>query len=52
MGKIAASGVDVETEKEDVCFLSTMLMAVGQTLADLDQSAEDQSPAPKKSKLS
>lgn len=49
MGKIAARGIDLETEKEDVCFLATILMGVGNTLADLED--EDSSMPRKKAKL-
>ena len=47
MGRIAASGQDLETEKEDVCFISTLLMGVGTTLAEYDeqQHAEGESNA-------
>mmetsp|Transcript_18317 Transcript_18317/g.26243 ORF Transcript_18317/g.26243 Transcript_18317/m.26243 type:complete len:369 (+) Transcript_18317:162-1268(+) len=41
MGKIAASGQDLGTEKEDVCFLATMLMGVGNTLAEMDEKEEE-----------
>lgn len=40
MGRVAAKHKSVEslgTEKEDLCFLATMLMGVGNTLADLDE---------------
>lgn len=37
MGRIAASGQDFETEKENVCFISTLLMGVGTTLAEYDE---------------
>jgi len=52
MAKIAASGTDMGTEKEDICFLSTMLMAVGQDLAELDEAnaANMWQPPLKKSK--
>jgi len=50
MGKIASSGQDLETEKEDVCFLATMLMGVGNTLADLDEAASASSMKPSSSK--
>jgi len=45
MGKIAAKGHDMGTEKEDVCFLATMLMGIGNKLADLDE-AKPQSECP------
>lgn len=54
MGKIAASGKNLETEKEDVCFLATLLMGVGTTLAELDEKGAltdaDAKPAAKKQK--
>jgi len=50
MGKIASSGQDLETEKEDVCFLATMLMGVGNTLSDLDEAASASSMKPSSSK--
>jgi len=36
MGTVAAAGLDFQSEKEDVCFLATMLMGIGNTLSDID----------------
>lgn len=41
MGRIAESGQDLGTEKEDVCFLATLLMGVGTTLAEYDERRAD-----------
>lgn len=40
MGKIASKGIDLGMEKEDVCFLATILMGVGNTLADIEEENE------------
>ena len=40
MGRIAASGQDLGAEKEDVCFISTLLMGIGTTLAEYDEVKE------------
>lgn len=49
MGRIAASGKDLGNEKEDVCFLATLLMGVGTTLAEFDEKgAEEESNPPTK----
>jgi hypothetical protein len=50
MGEIAAQGGDVGKEKEDVCFVATMVMGVGTNLAQLDEEAAEQEPATKKQK--
>eukprot|EP00977_Amphora_coffeiformis_P004213 scaffold877_cov154-Amphora_coffeaeformis.AAC.5 len=52
MGEMAAKGIDVTEEKEDICFVSTMVMGVGMKLADLDEAAQANAkePAKKKSK--
>ena len=50
MGEIAAQGGDVGKEKEDVCFVATMVMGVGTNLAQLDEEAAEQEPALKKQK--
>ena len=42
MGKLAAQRIDLGTEKEDVCFLATMIMGVGETLAALDEQQQQQ----------
>lgn len=52
MGQMAAKGIDVTEEKEDICFVSTMVMGVGETLAELDEQAEAEEPQKKKSKKS
>lgn len=36
MGTVAAAGLDLQSEKEDVCFLATMLMGIGNALSDID----------------
>ena len=58
MGRIAATGIDLGNEKEDVCFAATLLMGVGETLITFDEtqlsqqseSDEVEQPAPKKLK--
>jgi len=35
MGKLASH--DIIAEKEDICFIATMLMGVGTTLAEIDE---------------
>lgn len=53
MGQLAAKGEDLETEKENVCFASTLVMGVGMSLAELDEAAEtedDAEPVKKKTK--
>ena len=43
MGQLAAAGrVDVTTEKENVCFIATLVMGVGTTLAELDEEKAEQ----------
>jgi hypothetical protein len=37
MGRMAESNQNLGTEKEDVCFLATLLMGVGTTLAEYDE---------------
>ena len=56
-GKVKSGGVNKEefdTEKENVCFTSTLLMAVGEKLAEHDeqqkQAVESTEPAKKKAK--
>jgi len=44
MGKIASLEEDISTEKEDVCFIATMLMGIGNTLAEIDESSSKCSP--------
>ena len=50
MGEMAAKGFDVAEEKEDICFVSTMVMGVGMKLAELDEIAESNSSDPPKKK--
>ena len=43
MGQLAAAGrVDVTTEKENVCFIATLVMGVGTTLAEVDEEKAEQ----------
>ncbi len=52
LGKLASKNVDLGTEKEDVCFLATMIMGVGETLAALDERDQEKKTAePAKKKL-
>lgn len=37
MGRIAATGADLGTHKEDMCFAATLLMGVGEALAAYDE---------------
>ena len=49
MGKIAAKGINLESEKEDICFISTLLMGVGEKLAELEERRhEDPGKPPSK----
>jgi tetratricopeptide (TPR) repeat protein len=48
MGKVVARGIDVEQEKENVCFAATLVMGVGEMLAE----AQEQEPPAKKLKVS
>ena len=41
MGKIAGTGKDLGTEKEDICFLATLLMGVGTTLSEIEHTANN-----------
>ena len=52
MGEMAAKGIDVGAEKEDICFVSTMVMGVGVKLAELEESAQasEQEPSKKKAR--
>ena len=52
MGEMTAKGIGVAEEKEDICFVSTMVMGVGMKLAELDEIAQANAkePAKKKSK--
>lgn len=49
MGQLAAKGVD-HKEKEDICFVATLVMGVGETLAAIDEEEEGQKPKAKKLK--
>lgn len=40
MGQLTASGIDIEKEKEDICFVATMVMGVGTMLAEIDEQNE------------
>jgi tetratricopeptide (TPR) repeat protein len=53
MGNLAAQNVDLGGEKEDVCFIATMVMGVGTTLAALDEDDEGDvgEPVKKKAKM-
>lgn len=51
LGKLASKNLDLGTEKEDVCFLATMVMGVGEALAQIDETQGDQSAEPTKKKL-
>lgn len=42
MGEMAAKGIDLGTEKEDVCFISTLLMGVGERLAEIEELKQDE----------
>ena len=53
MGQIAAVGGNVSQEKEDVCFVATLVMGVGTALAELDEevaAAAVPEPSRKKAK--
>lgn len=50
MGEMAAKGIDIAKEKEDICFISTMVMGVGMKLAELDEKAADETQEPPKKK--
>ena len=45
MANLAARNIDVEVEKEDVCFLATLVMGVGESLAAIDEKTEESSLA-------
>jgi len=51
MGIIAAKGHDIGTEKEDVYFLATILMGIGNKLADLDEAKPQSECLVKNSRL-
>jgi len=53
MGQLAAKNIDIQDEKENVCFIATLVMGVGTQLADFDAQAEAQAstePVKKKTK--
>eukprot|EP00980_Cylindrotheca_fusiformis_P018961 scaffold6350_cov117-Cylindrotheca_fusiformis.AAC.6 len=51
MAKLAALGIDVEIEKEEICHLSTMIMGVGMGLAENQENeADDNASEPTKKK--
>lgn len=50
MGEMAAKGIDIAEEKEDICFISTMVMGVGMKLAELDEDAQAEAQEPSKKK--
>ncbi|KAL3934257.1 MAG: hypothetical protein SGARI_003471 [Bacillariaceae sp.] len=58
MGQLAARNVDLGREKEDVCFLATMVMGVGESLAAIEEelfqaavtAADSTEPVKKKAK--
>ena len=39
MGALAAKGIDLGQEKENVCFAATLVMGVGTSLAEIDEKA-------------
>ena len=41
MGQLSASGIDIGEEKEDVCFVATLVMGVGTTLAEIDDNEQN-----------
>jgi tetratricopeptide (TPR) repeat protein len=41
MGNLAARNVELGQEKEDVCFLATLVMGVGESLAAIDEAEEE-----------
>jgi tetratricopeptide (TPR) repeat protein len=56
MGQLAARNIDLGREKEDICFLATMVMGVGESLAAIDEeqanseAAASSEPVKKKAK--
>lgn len=52
MGEMAAKGKSAQQEKENVCFVATMVMGVGTTLAELEEQIETKQPAAKRAKTS
>ncbi|KAL3909053.1 MAG: hypothetical protein SGILL_008242 [Bacillariaceae sp.] len=52
MGQLAAKNIELGREKEDVCFLATMVMGVGESLAVIDEeeAADASEPVKKKAK--
>lgn len=45
MGQLAAKSIDIDEEKENVCFAATMVMGVGTTLAAMDEQQQDEPKA-------
>jgi hypothetical protein len=51
LGQLAASHVDIGDEKENICFVATMVMGAGTALVEFDELAEQgKEPAKKKAK--
>lgn len=52
LGQLAASHVDTADEKENICFVATMVMGAGTALAEIDELAavKQDEPAKKKAK--
>jgi len=51
LGRLASKkSIDLGTEKEDVCFLATMIMGVGERLAAWDEEHSIEEPVKKKAK--
>jgi tetratricopeptide (TPR) repeat protein len=48
MGKLASKSTDLGTEKEDVCFLATLIMGVGEALAAFDEQEAEKASEPAK----
>lgn len=46
LGNLASRNIDMGTEKEDVCFIATMVMGVGEILAAIDEEAQESSSEP------
>jgi len=45
MGRLASQGHVVNEEKEDVCFVATLVMGIGTMLAEYDEQQEEQTAA-------
>ena len=50
MAEMTAKGMDLDGEKENVCFASTLIMAVGEQLAQIEEEGEGDEPTQKKAK--